>query len=89
MTAPRLPLLKSYSLRMVLGVRILDGDGLRVAQRLLRVCEAHLVLAQIGSRLCGIKFDVHELTMHIPCIEVKAATQFRIGALAGSRLTFG
>jgi hypothetical protein len=63
---------------LALGIRILDGESHRIAQRLLGMCEADLVLLEIGLRLGWIELDAHCHIMHTACIFATAAPTSRL-----------
>jgi len=54
-----------HETRLALGVRILDRYGIRVSQRLFRVCEANPVPAQVLLGLLRVELNIHGLIMHI------------------------
>ena len=62
-----------HEARLVGGIRIVDGDGPLIVKRLLRMREAHAMLAKVGLRLVRVEFDLHDATMHIKCISVQQA----------------
>ena len=53
---------------LALNVRVFDSDRAGIAQRLLRMGEADLVLGKIGAGFGWIKLDLHTTIMHIKCI---------------------
>ena len=45
-----------HEARLVGGIRIVDGDGPLIVKRLLRMREAHAMLAKVGLRLVRVEF---------------------------------